>query len=134
MLNIKITSLDHIVLNVSDAQRSLAFYAGILGLHPERTDDFRWGRVPFPSARIDAGTILDFLDPAHREAAPPNRNLNHIALALANVPSEIAEFLKDRKIPVVREMTGNFGAQGDTAHSFHVLDPDGNLVELQSYE
>jgi hypothetical protein len=31
-------------------------------------------------------------------------------------------------------MTGNFGAQGDTAHSFQVFDPDGNLLELQSYE
>ena len=31
-------------------------------------------------------------------------------------------------------MTGNFGAQGDTAHSFHIVDPDGNLLELQSYE
>jgi catechol 2,3-dioxygenase-like lactoylglutathione lyase family enzyme len=134
MLNIKIKSLDHIVLNVSDAQRSLAFYAGILGLRPERADEFRSGRAPFPSARIDAGTIVDFLDPAHREATPPNRNLNHIALALANVPSEIAKFLKERKIPIVREMTGNFGAQGDTAHSFHVFDPDGNLLELQSYE
>ena len=134
MLNIKITSLDHIVLNVSDAQRSVAFYAGILGLRPERTDEFRSGRVPFPSVRIDAGTILDFLDPAHRDTTPPNRNLNHVALALANAPSEIAEFLKERKISIVREMIGNFGARGDTAHSFHVFDPDGNLLELQAYE
>jgi catechol 2,3-dioxygenase-like lactoylglutathione lyase family enzyme len=134
MLNIKIHSLDHVVLNVSDAERSLAFYAGILGLRPERTDEFRRGRVPFPSVRIDAGTIVDFLDPVHRDATPPNRNLNHIALTLGNSPSEIAEFLKARNIPIVCEMTGNFGAQGDTAHSFHVFDPDGNLLELQSYE
>ncbi|MFZ0030737.1 MAG: VOC family protein [Candidatus Cybelea sp.] len=134
MINIKIRSLDHIVLNVSDAERSLAFYAGILGLRPERTDEYRSGRVPFPSVRIDAGTIVDFLDPGHRDPTPPNRNLNHIALALGNAPLEIAEFLKERNIPIVREMTGNFGAQGDTAHSFHVFDPDGNLLELQSYE
>ena len=134
MISVKITSLDHLVLNVSDAERSLAFYAGILGLRPERTDEFRSGRVPFPSVRIDAGTIVDFFDPAHRDATPPTRNLNHIALALGNVPAEIAEFLKEHAIPVVREMTGNFGAQGDTAHSFHVFDPDGNLLELQAYE
>jgi catechol 2,3-dioxygenase-like lactoylglutathione lyase family enzyme len=134
MVSLKIKSLDHIVLNVTDAERSLAFYAGILGLHPERTDAFRSGRVPFPSVRIDAGTIVDFLDPAHRDATLSNRNLNHIALALENVPSEIAEFFEEREIPIVREMTGNFGARGDTAHSFHVFDPDGNLLELQSYE
>ncbi|MGB8910485.1 MAG: VOC family protein [Candidatus Cybelea sp.] len=134
MISIKINSLDHIVLNVSDAQRSLAFYAGILGLRPERTDEFRSGRVPFPSVRIDAGTIVDFLDPVHRDPTLPSRNLNHIALALGNAPSEISEFLNERNVPIVREMTGNFGAQGDTAHSFHVFDPDGNLLELQSYE
>jgi catechol 2,3-dioxygenase-like lactoylglutathione lyase family enzyme len=134
MISIKIKALDHIVLNVSDAERSLAFYAGILGLHPERTDEFRSGRVPFPSVRIGSATIVDFLDLAHRDATLPNRNLNHIALALENVPSEIAQFFGERKIPIVREMTGNFGAQGDTAHSFHLFDPDGNLLELQSYE
>jgi catechol 2,3-dioxygenase-like lactoylglutathione lyase family enzyme len=134
MINLKVNSLDHVVLNVADAERSLAFYAGILGLRSERTEEFRSGRVPFPSVRIDAGTIVDFLDPAHRAATPPNRNLNHIALALANDPADIAEFLKQRGIPIVREMSGNFGAQGDTAHSFHVFDPDGNLLELQAYE
>jgi catechol 2,3-dioxygenase-like lactoylglutathione lyase family enzyme len=134
MVNLKVNSLDHVVFNIGDAERSLAFYAGILGLRPERTDEFRSGRVPFPSVRIDAGTILDFLDPAHREATPPNRNLNHIALAIGNDPAEIAEFLKQHGIPIVREMSSNFGAQGDTAHSFHVFDPDGNLLELQAYE
>jgi catechol 2,3-dioxygenase-like lactoylglutathione lyase family enzyme len=134
MITVKVNSLDHVVLNVSNAERSLAFYAGILGLRPERTDEFRSGRVPFPSVRIDARTIVDFLDPAHRGVTPPDRNLNHIALALANAPAEIAEFLNERGIPIVREMTGNFGAGGDTAHSFHIFDPDGNLLELQAYE
>jgi catechol 2,3-dioxygenase-like lactoylglutathione lyase family enzyme len=134
MIRIKIKALDHVVLNVSDAERSLAFYAGLLGLHAERADEFRLGRVPFPSARIDARTIVDFLDPVHRGATPANRNLNHIALTVENAPSEIAEFLKEHGLAIEREMTGNFGAQGDTAHSFHVLDPDGNLLELQTYE
>jgi catechol 2,3-dioxygenase-like lactoylglutathione lyase family enzyme len=134
MISIKIKSLDHIVLNVSDAERSLAFYAGTLGLRPERIDEFRSGRVPFPSVRIDARTIVDFLDPVHRDAALASRNLSHIAFAVENTPLEIAEFLKQRGVPIEREMTGNFGAQGDTAHSFHVSDPDGNLLELQAYE
>jgi catechol 2,3-dioxygenase-like lactoylglutathione lyase family enzyme len=134
MLSIKVDSLDHVVLNVSDAERSLAFYAGVLGLRAERTDEFRSGRVPFPSVRIDARTIVDFLDVAHRDPTPPNRNLNHLALVLGNEPAKIAEFLNERGIPIVREMTENFGAQGNTAHSFHVFDPDGNLLELQAYE
>ena len=134
MINLKLSSLDHVVLNVADAERSVAFYAGVLGLRPERLAEFRSGRVPFPSVRISETTIVDFLDPSHREPAPTNRNLNHVALLLDNAPSQIAAFLRDRGLPVVREMTGNFGAQGDTAHSFHICDPDGNLLELQAYE
>jgi catechol 2,3-dioxygenase-like lactoylglutathione lyase family enzyme len=134
MISIKIQTLDHVVLNVSDAERSLAFYAGMLGLRPERAEAFRSGRVPFPSARIDASTIVDFLDPAHRPAETRRQNLNHIAFTLGNSPAEIAAFLNEREIPIVREMTDNFGAQGDSAHSFHVVDPDGNLLELQAYE
>ena len=134
MINIKVSTLDHVVLNVADPERSLAFYAGVLGLRPERTAEFRSGSVPFPSVRINPKTIVDFLDPAHREATPPHRNLNHVALQLDNAPREIAQFLTERGLPIVREMTGNFGAQGDSAHSFHVYDPDGNLLELQTYE
>lgn len=42
--------------------------------------------------------------------------------------------LQERNTQIVREMTGNFGTRGDTARSFQVSDPDGNLLELQSYE
>ena len=44
----KISAMDHIVLNVPDINRSLAFYMDVLGLEPERLDQFRRGEVPFP--------------------------------------------------------------------------------------
>ena len=34
----KIKAMDHIVLNVPDVDRSLAFYVDVLGLEPERLD------------------------------------------------------------------------------------------------
>jgi len=34
----KITAMDHIVLNVPDVDRSLAFYVDVLRLAPERLD------------------------------------------------------------------------------------------------
>jgi catechol 2,3-dioxygenase-like lactoylglutathione lyase family enzyme len=133
-MNIKILSLDHVVFNVSDTERSLGFYAETLGLSPERVDEFRAGSVPFPSVRVNAETIIDLFPPEYHRAQPGGNNVNHIALTLANTPREIEAFLRARGIPVVREMTGNFGARGDTAHAFHVRDPDGNLVELHAYE
>jgi catechol 2,3-dioxygenase-like lactoylglutathione lyase family enzyme len=134
MNNIKILSLDHVVFNVSDAERSLEFYAGTLGLSPERVEEFRAGAAPFPSVRVNTETIIDLFPPQYHRTKPGGNNVNHIALTLAGTPGEIEAFLQSRNIPIVREMTGNFGARGDTAHAFHVQDPDGNLIELHAYE
>jgi catechol 2,3-dioxygenase-like lactoylglutathione lyase family enzyme len=132
MMKINIIAIDHVVFNVADPERSLRFYAEVLGLKAERADEYRAGRVPFPSVRINDRSIVDFLK-QETGAAPGRNNVDHIALSFADSPDEIRAFLGDRRIPIVKEMTANFGAQGETAHSFHVHDPDGNLLELQAY-
>src|SRR2546426_5652520 len=45
----KINGMDHIVLNVPDINSALSFYMDVLGLEPERLDQFLRGEVPFPS-------------------------------------------------------------------------------------
>jgi catechol 2,3-dioxygenase-like lactoylglutathione lyase family enzyme len=133
MRKLEITSLDHVVFNVADPQRSIAFYAVVLGLQPERLEEYLAGTVPFPSVRVNAQTIIDFFPPHYHRVAPGGNNVNHVALALANAPHEIEAFLREAGVPVAREMEGNFGAQGDDAHAFQVLDPDGNTIELSAY-
>jgi catechol 2,3-dioxygenase-like lactoylglutathione lyase family enzyme len=59
MGKINIIELDHIVLNVGDIDRSLKFYTEVLGLKGERVDEFRAGKVSFPSVRITDQTIID---------------------------------------------------------------------------
>ncbi|HEY1726771.1 MAG TPA: VOC family protein [Candidatus Baltobacteraceae bacterium] len=132
-MSIKILAVDHIVFNVADIERSLEFYSRGLGLRAERVAEFRAGKVPFPSVRINAETIIDFFPPSYHKAAPGGQNVNHIALTLENTPTQIEAFLKEQGIEIAREMTGNFGARGDTAHAFHVFDPDGNMLELHAY-
>ena len=131
---LEVKSLDHVVFNVADPERSVEFYAGVLGLKPERLDQYRAGKVPFPSVRINAETIVDFFPPGYHRVAPGGNNVNHIALTLGNPADEIEAHLRECGVPVVREMEGNFGAAGDDAHAFHVLDPDGNTIELSTYE
>lgn len=133
MPKLEVRSLDHVVFNVVDPERSVAFYAGVLGLVPERLEQYRSGAVPFPSVRINESTIVDFFPPDYHGVKLGGNNVNHIALSLDNEPGEIEAFLRERVVPVVREMEGNFGARGDDAHAFHVLDPDGNTIELSSY-
>ena len=57
---VKITEMDHIVLRNKDVEESLRFYTEVLGLEAERVDKWRAGEIRFPSARINADTIIDF--------------------------------------------------------------------------
>ena len=130
----QILSLDHVAFNVSDPERSLAFYVGTLGLEPLRVEEYRAGTAQFPSVRINEQTIINLFPPEMHQAQPGGQSVNHIALLLADPPPVIEAFFRERGFPIVNEMTGNFGARGDNAHSFYVKDPDGNLIEFHSYE
>ena len=57
---VKITEMDHIVLRNKDVEVSLRFYTEVLGLKAERVEEWQAGDVRFPSARINADTIIDF--------------------------------------------------------------------------
>jgi catechol 2,3-dioxygenase-like lactoylglutathione lyase family enzyme len=137
MARIKITEMDHIVLNVSDIERSLTFYTEVLGLKGERIEEFRSGKVGFPSVRVNDGTIID-LFPIQR-AAPleenkkNSANLNHFCLVVgADDFSGITEYLAANKIAIREGPVSRWGARG-RATSVYFLDPDGNEVEIRCY-
>ena len=56
---VRVAALDHIVLGCADVETTMAWYVDVLGLEPLRVDQWRSGEVPFPSVRIDQGTIID---------------------------------------------------------------------------
>ncbi|HET6812068.1 MAG TPA: VOC family protein [Acidimicrobiales bacterium] len=123
---VEVVGMDHVVLNVSDVERSLAFYAGTLGLAPIRVDEWRGGQAPFPSVRVDEQTIIDIL------AAPrTGQNTDHFCLVVA--PTDFAEVVASGRFEVVDGPGPRFGARG-IGTSLYVRDPDGNVVELRYYE
>jgi catechol 2,3-dioxygenase-like lactoylglutathione lyase family enzyme len=122
---VKISGLDHIVLNTVDTERSLAWYTQVLGLQPERVDEWRNGDAPFPSVRIDADTIIDLF-----QVKRTGENMNHFCLVLP--PDEWEAMLAAGHIAVESGPTKVFGARG-TGESVYIRDPDGNLVELRRY-
>jgi catechol 2,3-dioxygenase-like lactoylglutathione lyase family enzyme len=136
MQMLRIATLDHIVLNVRDIDRSLRFYGDVLGLAPERVDEYRAGTVLFPSVRVNQSTVIDLfpLDPA-AQRAPDGfaENLNHFCLVWekAGVESVIGE-LKRHGIEIDRPSSHAWGARG-RGTSIRIHDPDGNLVELRVY-
>ena len=66
MNKVEVVGLDHIVLRCADIEVSLAFYCVELGLTPDRVEEWRRGETFFPSARVDATTLIDLFP------APPD--------------------------------------------------------------
>ncbi|HEX5369850.1 MAG TPA: VOC family protein [Dehalococcoidia bacterium] len=131
MSSIRIVEMDHIVLNVSDIERSIAFYTATLGLEGERLEEFRDGKVGFPSVRINEHTLIDLMRADHVEQA--DRNLNHFCLV--SEPLDLAALsgeLKSKGVSVVREPVSRWGARGQ-AMSIYILDPDENEIEIRCY-
>jgi len=135
MRPIRVTELDHIVLNVEDIDRSLAFYTQVLGLKGERVEEFKAGEVGFPSARINEHTIID-LSPIKKESArevPLARNLNHFCLVVGQEDfSGIVDYLKGHGVPILQGPISRWGARG-RATSVYFPDPDGNEIEIRCY-
>ena len=121
----KVRGLDHIVLNVADVERALAWYTDLLGLEPERVEEWRAGEVPFPSVRIDDGCIIDLFG-----VDRTGENLNHFCLVVD--PGQVEAIAGDGRFTVVNGPARRWGARGDGT-SVYVTDPDGNTVELRSY-
>jgi catechol 2,3-dioxygenase-like lactoylglutathione lyase family enzyme len=120
-----VTGLDHVVLNVADVERSLAFYCGELGLEPERVEEWRRGEILFPSVRVDARTIIDLL-------AVPRTGENADHLCLVVEPIDLDALKASGRFDVVDGPATRFGARGNGT-SLYVKDPDGNTVELRHY-
>ncbi|MEV0154351.1 VOC family protein [Micromonospora sp. NPDC050686] len=125
MSGVRVSGFDHLVLNVADVERSLDFYCATLGLAPVRVDEWRAGRVPFPSVRVDAGTIIDLVR-GDRGGA----NVDHFCLVVA--PLDWQRVIDAGVFTVLAGPVERFGARG-TATSVYVRDPDGNSVELRWY-
>lgn len=114
---------DHLVMVVRDVEISLAWYARHVGLAGVRVDEWRRGEVPFPSLRVDEGTIIDFVPGEHRERG----HLDHVCFVVTAEHLAVA-----RATLEVLDEGERFGARG-VAHSVYVHDPDGLVVELRAY-
>ncbi|TKA03002.1 VOC family protein [Actinacidiphila oryziradicis] len=124
----RVIAFDHLVLNVADVERALDFYCGPLGLEPVRVEEWRAGKVSFPSVRVSPTTIIDLVEGARGESG--ESNVDHICLVVE--PLDWQEVVDSDVFTVVDGPGPRFGARG-SAQSLYVLDPDGNTVELRWY-
>lgn len=122
MLAIK--ELGHVVLYVSDLERSAGFYRDILGFHEiVRKPDmamFSSGRTHHELLLIGIGREPD----THKELKP---GLYHIGFKIGDTDDALREAIASLEKQGVT-IVGT--ADHTVTHSLYILDPDGNELEL----
>lgn len=126
---IHVTGFDHLVLVCRDVERTLEWWTTGLGLAPVRLAEWREGRAPFPSVRVDAGTIIDLVPRATHGETGDGR-LDHICVVVDRI--DLEALAASGRFDVVEGPAPRFGARG-TGTSLYVRDPDGLVVELRHY-
>lgn len=130
--------MDHIVLNVEDDEKMIDFYSRVLMLAPERLEEYRAGKVPFPSVRLNSNTIIDLFPKEMWQkgalTGAGSENLNHFCIALSkDIWEKLLERLKANSVDIEVGPVTRWGAHG-TGTSIYFRDPEGNLIEARYYE
>ncbi len=137
------TRIDHIVFWVADPLRSVQFYEEVLGAAGMRVEEFRAGKILFPSVRLSPESLIDLvpLAAAPRLNAMPGaegsagNKVNHLCLSMSKVEYDaLRERLNARGIAVPVTMKDSFGARGYAPEAFYFANPDGNVLEARYYD
>lgn len=126
-----LVGIDHVVFLVDDMARAMAFYRDVLGCVPGYT---------YPGLGMEqvwAGSALivlwDITHPGAASAIPPvpgGRNVDHVCIATSPFdPAAMRAHLAACGVPIDREAVHG-GARG-MGHSFYILDPFGNKLEIK---
>ena len=122
----EISALDHVVLKVTDVERSLSWYRDMFGLPIESLDEWRAGTRPFASLRINSSTIIDLIS-----GEIDGVNVDHLALVTDRAGFD--RFVNDHPDLIEMGPASLSGAQGQ-GDGVYLRDPDGHRVELRTYD
>ena len=120
---IEVAGIDHVVINVSDAERAMRWYQKHLGFEPERYGEWLSGKAPFLSKRVNELTVIDLL-----ETDRSGENVDHISFCITGSLEDLAT----EDVEIVREFESVYGAMG-WGPALYIRDPDGNVIELKQY-
>ena len=129
---IVVKGLDHVVVRVTDLEKSLHFYRDVLGCPVEKRQD-NIGLI-----QLRAGSALIDLVPIDGKlgamgGAPPGdegRNIDHFCLQIETFDEKaLLAFLEQSHVEV-GDIGTRYGALG-SGPSVYISDPDGNTVELK---
>jgi glyoxylase I family protein len=128
-----VVDIDHVAIRVSDLDRALAFYHGLLGMEIRDRDRYDAGEVPYVA--VVAGGRHIHLVPTDEEFDVGGEHLC-LLVRSENVDSRaeldaLLDRLRDRDVTVESgEPYRRYGAYG-RAWAAYVRDPDDRRVELK---
>ncbi len=122
----EILGLDHIVLCVTNVQRSIGFYSSLLGMQPREERPGKWS-MHFGPNKISLQDIVSAPSIA-RETVPGSGNF---CLLTSEPVERFANELRAKGIEIVAGPGEREGATGKLL-SVYFRDPDGNLVEVSN--
>lgn len=125
---IKIKNIDHIVLTVTDIEKTCGFYVDTLGMNRIQFGDNRTA-LQFGNQKINLHVKGHELEP---HAHFPVSGSADICLISETPITEVVNFLHTNKITVESEIVQRTGANGKIL-SVYLRDPDGNLIEISNY-
>jgi catechol 2,3-dioxygenase-like lactoylglutathione lyase family enzyme len=129
---IRIREIDHVVLRITDVERSLAFYCDALGCTvARRQDDIGLIQLRAGRSLIDLVPIAGRLGAAGG-AAPgaEGRNVDHFCVRLEPFDDVAIRAHLARFAIAAGPTEARSGAEG-VGPSIYITDPDGNMVELK---
>ncbi len=121
-----IRAIDHVVLTVRDIDAAAAFYARTLGLERRDFGDNRTA-LHFGAQKINLQTL-------------GQETRNHACIGAGDLcllsdwaPERILAHLRDQGVDITEGPVRKSGARGPIT-SVYLNDPDGNLIEVASYD
>lgn len=119
----EIKSLGHVVIRVSDLERSEAFYRDVLGLPVQTHFDKDGMKMAF----FSLGDHHDFaIMESARLGEAPSSGLDHVAFKIGNSLEELVE----AKRYLESNGLSTRPIDHDVTKSLYISDPDGNGIEL----
>ena len=135
-MGLVVHGLDHLVINVADVERAADWYVRVLGV--ERRD-FDPGAGKATRTAVTFGRQKINLRPYRTDraewftGAAPTPGSDDLCFLTDAGPDEVAGHLRGLGIAIEEGPTIKQGARGPI-RSVYCRDPDGNLIEIASYD
>ncbi|MBP2615350.1 VOC family protein [Chryseobacterium jejuense] len=124
----KIKNIDHIVLTVSDINKTIEFYTEIMGFEVVTFGDNRKA-LTFGNQKINLHQKGHEIEPKAEHPTSGSADLCFIAQTDIH---EVMDELKQKNIEIIEGIVDRTGAVGKI-RSVYFRDPDQNLIEVSNY-